>query len=428
MTDHAVTNKNTGRRLPPAPSCRHQAQSAARLPLTTAKKLFAQSFRLSKSVWRSFRFSFVAVAVLLCAIPFARAVEARFFRIVGPGATTITGISADGNVTWTSELTNVICTFQAADSRTGASNWVDYVQVPISNHVVSCRLFDPNPPVGMAFIPAGSFIMGDALNDSPDHWLERPVHTVYVSGFYMDKYLMTKALWDEVLAWSGGNGYNYTNSGSATAANHPVLFANWHDAVKWCNARSEKEGLTPCYYTDAGLSAIYKTGQMSPYVKWDANGYRLPTEAEWEKAARGGASGRRFPWSDTDTISHSRANYNGYSLDCDLNSLLGYDLSCGYHPTFKDGLYNTSPVGYFAPNAYGLYDMAGNVCQWCWDWFGPYSSGSQTDPRGPSAGSRRVMRGGSWHNEGDISRCANRYPYNPAMNYFDVGFRCVRGH
>ncbi len=399
-----------------------------RIPLTTMKELSAQSFGLSKSVWRSFLFSLVAVAVLLWTIQFARAVEARFLRIVGPGATTITGISAGGNVTWANELTDVICTVQTAVSLTNASNWVDYVQVPISNHLVSCRLFDPNPPAGMAFIPAGSFTMGNALNPSEGHSDELPLHTVHVNGFCMDKYLVTKALWDEVVAWNGGDGYSYTSSASATATNHPVIFVNWYDMVKWCNARSEKEGLTPCYYTDTGLSAIYKTGQVSPYVRWDTNGYRLPTEAEWEKAARGGASGHRFPWRDTDEISHSRANYNGYSLVCDWNSELGYDLSCGYHPTFNNGGYCTSPVGFFAPNGYGLYDMAGNVCQRCWDWYGAYSSGSQTDPQGPSAGSIRVMRGGSWYNHGDISRCANRYPYNPAFDYYDVGFRCVRWH
>jgi sulfatase modifying factor 1 len=397
--------------------------------LTTTKKLSAQSFGLSKSVWRSFLFSFAAVAILLCTFSFARAVEARFFRIVGPSATTITGISANGTVTWTNALTNVICTVQAANTLTGASNWVDYVQVPISNHVVSSRLFDPHPPVAMAFIPAGSFTMGNAMSPSEGNGDELPLHTVYVSGFWMEKYIVTMALWDEVKAWNGGNGYTYTNAGSAIATNHPVLFGDWYDMVKWCNARSEKDGLTPCYYTDAGLSAIYKTGEVvNPYVKWEANGYRLPTEAEWEKAARAGASGHRFPWTDTEDISHSRANYDGFSLECDPNSDLGYDLSCGYHPAFKDQVYSTSPVGYFAPNRYGLYDMTGNVCQRCWDWYGPYSSGSQTDPQGPSAGTIRVMRGGSWYNNGKIARCANRYPYNPAFDYYDVGFRCVRGH
>jgi formylglycine-generating enzyme required for sulfatase activity len=270
--------------------------------------------------------------------------------------------------------------------------------------------------------------MGDPLNDSLDSWGERPIHTVYVSGFWMEKYIVTKALWDEVKSWNGGNGYSYTGVGTGAASNHPVLFVNWYDMIKWCNARSEKEGLTPCYYTNAGLSAIYKTGQVSPEVKWEANGYRLPTEAEWEKAARGGASGHRFPWTDTDSISHDRANYNGYSLACDLYSELYYDASCGYHPMFNSGTYATSPVGYFAANGYGLYDMAGNVCQRCWDWQGPYSSDSQIDPHGPSTGTMRVMRGGSWYNHGDISRCSNRYPFNPASDYFDVGFRCVIGH
>jgi sulfatase modifying factor 1 len=428
MTDHVVKTKNTGPRSLP-PSCSRQAQSAATVPMNARKTLFARSFGRSKLVWRSFLFSFTAVAVLLCTLPFAGAVEARLFRIVGPGATTIKGISADGNVTWTNQLTNVICTVQASDCLTNVNKWADYVQVPISNHVVSCRLFDPNPPAGMAFIPAGSFSMGDTFNDSPESWGEHPIHTVYVSGFWMDKYLVTKSLWDEVTAWNGGNGYSYTSSASGTAANHPVIFVNWYDMVKWCNARSEKEGLTPCYYTDAGLSAIYKSGQVSPFVKWDAKAYRLPTEAEWEKAARGGASGHRFPWTDSDTISHSRANYDGYSQICDpIYSDLTYDQSCGYHPTFDNGGYNTSPVGYFAPNGYGLYDMAGNVCNRCWDWYGPYSSGTQTDPQGPSGGTVRVMRGGSWYNHADVARCSNRYPYNPAFDYYDVGFRCVRAH
>src|SRR5882762_6335752 len=143
MTDHALKKKDTGPRSLPAPSCPRRAQSAAKLPLTARKKLSAQGFGLSKSVWRSFLFSFVAVAVLLSTIPFARAVEARFFRIVGPGATTITGISADGNVTWTNQLTNVICTVQAADSLTNATLRVAYLHVPISKQPVSLRVVEP---------------------------------------------------------------------------------------------------------------------------------------------------------------------------------------------------------------------------------------------------------------------------------------------
>jgi hypothetical protein len=155
------------------------------------------------------------------------------------------------------------------------------------------------PPDGMALIPAGSFTMGNCMDPSDGYSDELPLHTVYVSAFYMDKYPVTKSLWDTVKAWNGGNGYIYDLAGSGKASTHPVQAIDWYDCVKWCNARSQKEGLTPAYYTDSGLAVVYKTGRVAPYVKWTANGYRLPTEAEWEKAARGGASGQRFPWGNT---------------------------------------------------------------------------------------------------------------------------------
>ncbi len=281
----------------------------------------------------------------------------------------------------------------------------------------------------MALIPAGSFTMGDTFSEGWDE--ELPLHTVYVSAFYMDKYEVTKALWDTVKAWATANGYQFDNAGSGKAANHPVHSVNWFDMVKWCNARSQQEGRTPCYYTDASLTQVYKTGQVASNVKWNANGYRLPTEAEWEKAARGGVSGRRFPWSHTDNITHSLANY--YST-----TDYGYDTSPTRrnHPTFNDGVSPfTSPVGYFAPNGYGLYDMAGNVWEWCWDWhqsnwYGQ-TGATQNDTRGPASGDYRVLRGGSWGHYAVLSRCAHRYGYTPTDAYGvygnGVGFRCVRG-
>ena len=362
----------------------------------------------------------VALLLGLTLLLSVRAQEGRFFRITGPVATTITAISADGYVTWTNAPTNATFTVQTATSLLGPSNWVDYIQVPITNLVTAHRLYDPNPPSGMALMPAGSFTMGNTFSSEGFNH-EVPTHSVYVSAFYMDRYEVTKALWDEVKAWNGGNGYGYSSgSGLGKAASHPVHTVSWYDGVKWCNARSQKEGLVPCYYTDAGLTTVYKTGDVTPYVNWGANGYRLPTEAEWEKAARGGASGQRFPWGNT--ITHGQANY--YS-----STSYAYDISPtrGYHLTFNDGVTPyTSPAGYFAPNGYGLYDMAGNVWEWCWDWYGSYSSGLQTDPRGPTSGSYRVYRGGIWDDYAIICRSAYRSYYYPTYRYDGIGFRSVR--
>jgi formylglycine-generating enzyme required for sulfatase activity len=283
---------------------------------------------------------------------------------------------------------------------------------------------DAAAPSGMALIPAGSFTMGDCMDPSEGYlgW-ELPLHTVYVSTFFMDKYDVTKALWDSVYQWGINHGYNFDNAGSGKAANHPVQTIDWYDCVKWSNARSEKEGKTPAYYTDAGLSVRYRTGQVVPYVRW-STGYRLPTDAEWEKAARGGVSGQRFPWGDT--ISWSQANYSAWPLSA---GGYAYDVNQtkGYHPTFANGgTPYTSPVGYFAANGYGLYDMAGNVWQWCWDWYDLYSSGSQTDPRGPALGRFRVLRGGGWDSVAFACRTACRNDRNyPTGSDSAFGFRSV---
>jgi len=288
-------------------------------------------------------------------------------------------------------------------------------------------LYQTNNPVppGMALIPAGSFTMGDTFNEGGSD--ELPLHSVYVSAFYMDKYNVTKALWDEVYSWAVEHGYSfdYADSGQGKAANHPVQTVSWYDCVKWCNARSEKENKTPAYYTDAGLSVPYRSGQtdvQNDWVNW-SSGYRLPTEAEWEKAARGGASGLRFPWGNT--ISWSRANYNAYPLSA---GGFAYDVNprAGYHPTFDDGVEPyTSPVGRFAPNGYGLYDMAGNVWNWCWDGYGGYSESMQTDPRGPTVVWIRVLRGGSWEWNGAYCRSAGRYYLYPTKLSVRIGFRSV---
>ena len=278
---------------------------------------------------------------------------------------------------------------------------------------------DLSAPDSLALIPAGSFQMGDAFNEGRVD--ELPVHWVFVSAFYIDKTEVTKALWDEVKGWGSGNGYHFDKPGAGKAADHPVQTVSWVEVLKWCNARSQKDRRVPAYYTDAALTQVYKTGKMYPYVKWDT-GYRLPTEAEWEKAARGGSSGHRFPWSFADTITHFRANYNSSSSDA-------YDRSStsGYNPLHAVGeLPYTSRVGSFAANGYGLFDMAGNVWEWCWDWPRSYSSETQTDPRGHSTGGPgRVLRGGGWDEFARFSRSAFRRHFPPDSTGNFIGFRSV---
>jgi len=347
---------------------------------------------------------------------------AQFFRIAGPVATTITGLSVDGYITWTNSPTNATFTIQTTQSLPAGTNWVDYLQVPVTSAVTAQRIYDPSPPSGMALIPAGSFTMGNCMDPNEGYSDELPLHTVFVSAFYMDRYLVTKSLWDTVYQWAIAHGYTFDYAGSGKASTHPVQTIDWYDCVKWCNARSEKEGKTPAYYTDSALSVRYRSGQVAPYVNW-GSGYRLPTEAEWEKAARGGASGQRFPWGNT--ISWSQANYYAYpsSYTYDVNPSSGYD------PTFNDGVYPyTSPVDYFAANGYGLYDMAGNVWEWCCDWYSStyYSSSPGSDPRGPTSGSYRVLRGGGWGYLAFGCRAADRYiAYGPTGGDGGLGFRSV---
>jgi formylglycine-generating enzyme required for sulfatase activity len=236
---------------------------------------------------------------------------------------------------------------------------------------------------GMALIPAGPFQMGDDR-------VTGPVHTVTVSMFAMDKWEVSIELWESVRLWGNEHGYDLVIGGSY-GAKHPVYGVSWYAVVKWCNARSEKEGKVPAYYEDVAMTKVYRGGEKVPAgVKWDA-GYRLPTEAEWEKAARGGVAGKLYPWG-TDEISPELANYRGSN---------------------KGG---TTPIGSYAANGYGLYDMAGNVFEWCWDLWGYYENAPQTNPRGPSSGwmGIRVIRGGSWN----ISACCG-----DSVNFCRLAFR-----
>jgi sulfatase modifying factor 1 len=297
-------------------------------------------------------------------------------------------------------------------------------------------------PFGMVLIPAGEFQMGDPFINEGDT-NERPSHAVYVDELFMDRYQVTNQQYADALNWAWGRGgmitvtsgvvykaasgtsYPYcdtttrgtysqiTWNGSTFGVaggkeNHPMVAVSWYGSVAYANWRSGMQSMPLCY----DLST------------WNCNwgsGYRLPTEAEWERAARGGVAGHRFPWSDTDTIQHSRANYLS-------STTYYYDTSPtrGYHPTFNTGVYPySSPVGYFAANGYGLYDMAGNVWEWCNDWFDGsyYSNSPYNNPHGPASGSNHVLRGGSWGSLAINLRCAYRSNGVPDYRYMINGFR-----
>lgn len=274
---------------------------------------------------------------------------------------------------------------------------------------------DPST-AGYQVIPAGSFTMGRTSGDTDG---DAPPVTVAVSVFSIGKYEVTKAQWDEVRLWGLENGYIDLAAGAGKAGNHPVQSISWWDAVKWCNARSQRDGLTPVYSVSG---EVMKTGTTPPIADWSANGHRLPTEAEWEKAARGGVSGKRFPWA-SDTISHSNANFANTGGEAYATG------TAGFHPTYATGATPyTSPVGSFEANGFGLHDMAGNVWEWCWDRYSTstYANGA-TDPRGPGSGSGRVLRGGSWTNGGAPNcRASHRGANVPQSSNNFYGFRVAR--
>ena len=228
----------------------------------------------------------------------------------------------------------------------------------------------------MVLIPAGSFRMGDTKKE-PEFWMDdaRPGHPVKLDGFYMDVNEVTAGRFREFVNQSG---YNYGGNWNDVAEyspgdDYPMVYVTWNDATA--------------------------------YAEWA--GKRLSTEAEWEYAARGGLIGKRYPWGDA--ISHDNANYSG------TDGIDKWD--------------KCSPMGGFEANGYGLYDMAGNVWEWCADWYGSdyYSKSPAKNPPGPGSGSSRVLRGGGWFDSADSLRVANRSYAPPADRRYGSGFRCVSG-
>jgi sulfatase modifying factor 1 len=231
----------------------------------------------------------------------------------------------------------------------------------------------------MVLIPAGEFQMGS--NGGEDD--EKPVHMVYLDAFYIDKYEVTNAQYKKFIDTTG-----HKEPLSWNASNQPVWGVGWHDAVA--------------------------------YAEWA--GKRLPTEAEWEKAARGGlVGGNNYVWGDEWPPPTKAGNFADESLK---NMYKSWIIIAGY----DDGYAYTAPVGSFNPNGYGLYDMAGNVLEWCADWYdNNYYNSSEQNPTGPSTGNLRVLRGGSWGDSSAANLRVARRRYNALdPTTISVGFRCVK--
>jgi len=258
-----------------------------------------------------------------------------------------------------------------------------------------------NVPEDFVLITGGTFKMG-----SPDSeaWRgeDETTHSVTVSDFYMSRYEVTQEEYQEMMG---------TNPGTFSGEKLPVENITWFDALAYCNARSVKEGLTPVYTID-GQNVSWNRG---------ANGFRLPTEAEWEYAGRAGTT---TPFNTQTSISAEEANYFGhYPYEIEENYFSQGNLET------KPGQYRqtTIAVGSFSPNAWGLYDMHGNVGEWCWDYYGPYNDVAQIDPTGSTSGSLRVYRGGGWNDFAKHLRSAYRAAMPANNSSYNLGFRLVLG-
>jgi sulfatase modifying factor 1 len=296
------------------------------------------------------------------------------------------------------------------------------------------------PPADMIYIQGGTFQMGDNRGEAYSD--ELPVHTVLLNPFYIGKTEITNRQYSQYLnsairsrtiyvlggmVYGSGNNQVYCDTSASSPYsmiayersfsllskrdrrmdNDPVVMVSWYGAAAYCNWQSEQEGRQPCY----NLS--------SWECDFTRDGYHLPTEAQWEYAARGGLVGIRFPWGNI--IAHIQANFYN-------NALLPYEggPTYGYHPDWNDSIEPyTCPVESFAANGFGLYGMTGNVFEWCNDWYrnNYYSLSPYYNPTGPGMETHRIVRGGSWSSSADQCRVSYRGHTSPDDRYYGNGFR-----
>ncbi len=296
----------------------------------------------------------------------------------GTSNVSFNGINATTFTSWSN--TKIVCKVPTGVTTGLLSVTVNAVT---SNEV----LFTIVTPIETVLIPAGTFKMG---NTGPYSGIimiqEVPVHNVTISrDFYMSKYEIIQELYLSLVG---------TNPSNLKRPDHPVERINWFDAVAFCNKLSDRDGYTKCY----------KINGSNVTCDWDANGWRLPTEAEWEYACKAGTS--------TDF-------YNGNN-ESDLDQIAWHSGNSGD---------STHVPGLKKPNKFGLYDILGNVFEWVWDWSGNYSGGAETDPTGSSSGAIKLCRGGSWHNgmPNGMSRSSFRgWMDTPYLYSSTMGIRVVR--
>gem|GEM_PF-1057223 len=335
----------------------------------------------------------------------------------------------------------LIAPFSENAARTAQAAWAKFLRTDV----------DLSSPRGMKLklIPPGEFLMGSddtreslqeagfVLDEKFDPSDEHPRHRVRITRpFHLGLHEVTKGQFAAFVRdtgyrteaekdGKGGYGYDpeeyfkqapeftWKNTGFSQSDSHPVVNVSWNDAVEYCNWLSRQEDRAPCYRRQGGT--------------WDcdrsADGYRLPTEAEWEYACKAGTD-TRFVTGNGPNSLQGHANVRDASFKAKFPRI-DYTKFDAFR--FDDGWEFTAPAGHFRPNGFGVYDLTGNVWEWCGDWYAAdyYASSPGSDPPGPGSGSSRVLRGGSWLLSAIGARSANRYDVTPDYRYYNVGFRVV---
>ncbi len=326
---------------------------------------------------------------------------------------TITATPTNINTPDQTQTAAAIATIVAQQQTAAAALWTATTTITATPTVTPTFTATPTATIDysvLVSVPGGTYVQEDTSGNSFAHT---------ISAFNIGKYLLTYNLWYTVRIWATSyafQNYGMEEAGSGTpgaapvTVNQPVTKINWRDAIVWCNAYSQYKGLTPVYYYDSAfaqpitssVSGSYSTTTCTaagcfdnPYVNWAANGYRLPTEGEYQYAASYTGTPPNYASGATDVYSDTTATA--------LVAWFLFNASGG-----------TQPVGTKAPNALGIYDMSGNLYEWCWDWYAAYPAAGEIDYKGATSGSNRIMRGGNYHYDASNLQVGFRWDDFPA--------------